>query len=225
MAVAASNEWPSPETGKELAALFDRLVLRKAVRPILTFAGRRKLLWEEGHTPKLSTSVTPAEVDRAHEQALSVPWTDQSKEMLETILRELAKEGVQPGDRRQFKAVRIAKAYAWLCGGTCVEPEHLEILASVLWDSPEEQPEKVARVIAKVANPTGMRLNQLLLECEQILAGTDVRNLAQAATATAKLQEIDKQMATLRGNGRVDRARGYVKEQIKKIKIASIESI
>ena len=43
-----------------------------------------------------------------------------------------------------------------------------------------------------------MRVNQLLLEVEQILAATDVRNLAQAATATAKLAEIDKQLATLK---------------------------
>src|SRR3954451_21981209 len=31
LAVGASNEWPSPETGKELSALFDRFVLRKTV--------------------------------------------------------------------------------------------------------------------------------------------------------------------------------------------------
>ena len=28
LAVGASNEWPSPETGKELSALFDRFLLR-----------------------------------------------------------------------------------------------------------------------------------------------------------------------------------------------------
>ena len=80
-------------------------------------------------------------------------------------------------------------------------------------------------MIARVANPTGMRLNQLLLECEQILAVTDVRSLAQAATATAKLQEIDKQLGALKGNGRVEKARGYVRDRIKQIKLASIEAI
>jgi MoxR-like ATPase len=129
---------------------------------------------------------------------------------------------VQPGDRRQYKAVGIAQAFAWLNGADQVDPEHLEVLASVLWDSPEEQPEKVASIIARVANPTGMRVNQLLLECEQILAATDAGNLAQAATATAKLGDIDRTLAGLKGNGRVDRARSYLKEQIKKIKLASI---
>jgi MoxR-like ATPase len=225
LCVAASNEWPPPDTSKELAALFDRLILRKTVRPILTAAGRKRLLWEADHTPKLSTSVTPAELDQAHAEARALPWTDEARDALETILRELAKEGVRPGDRRQYKAVGIARSYAWLAGGDRVEPEHLEILAHVLWDSPEEQPEKVAQVIARIANPTGMKLNALLLECEQILAGTDVRQLAQAATATAKLQEIEKKLAALKGNGRVEKARSYVREQIKRIKLASIEAI
>ena len=63
------------------------------------------------------------------------------------------------------------------------------------------------QVIARVANPVGMRVSQLLLEVEQIVAGADVRNLAEAAKAAAKLAEIDKQFATLAGNGRVEKAR------------------
>jgi MoxR-like ATPase len=225
LCVAASNEWPSPETGKELAALFDRFVLRKSVRPILTAAGRQRLLWHRDHTPSLSTSVTPAEVDQAHREARKLPWADEAKEATEAIVRELAKEGVQPGDRRQFKAVGVAQAYAWLCGCDRVEPEHLEVYASVLWDDPIEQPEKVAQAVARIANPTGMKVNQLLLEAEQILAAADVRQLAQAATATAKLQEIEKRLASLKADGRVERARAYVREQIKKVKLASIEAI
>jgi MoxR-like ATPase len=225
LAVAASNEWPTPETGKELAALFDRFLLRKTVRPILTIAGRKRLLWSRDHTPALSTSITPAEVDKAHADALALPWTDEAREATEVILRELNKEGIQPGDRRQFKAIGVAQAFAWLNGAGRVEPEHLEVYAHCLWDAPEEQPEKVAQVVARIANPTGMRLNALLLECEQVLAATDVRNLAQAATATAKLQEIDKQLGALKCDGRVERARGYVKEQIKKIRLGSIDAI
>src|SRR5262245_20801259 len=225
LAVAASNEWPSPETGKELSALFDRFSLRKSVRPILTASGRQRLLWGGDHTPKLSTSITPAEVDDAHGKAMALPWTEEARQALEQIVRELHKEGIQPGDRRQFKAVGVARAFAWLDGADRVEPEQLEVLASVLWDSPEEQPEKVAQVIARVANPTGMRLNQLLLECEQVLASTDVRNLSQAATAAAKLGEIERQLASLKADGRVERARAYVKEQVRKIKVASIEAI
>jgi MoxR-like ATPase len=226
LCVAASNEWASDqEGGKELAALADRFLLRKQVRPIVGAAGRQRLLWLRDHTPKLSATVTPAEVEQAHKDALGLPWTDEAKEAFEAILRELGREGVQPGDRRQYKSVAACQAFAYLCGSDHVEPEHLEVLAHCLWDVPEEQPEKVAQVVARVANPTGMRVNQLLLEVEQILAATDVRQLAQAATATAKLGEVEKQLAALRGDGRLLKARAYVREAIRKIKVASIEAV
>jgi len=225
--VAASNEWPhSQEGGKELQALFDRFLFRRTVRPILTAAGRKRLLWDRDHTPTLSTSISPEEIDQAHANARSLPWTDEAKEALDAILRELAKEGIQPGDRRQFKSVSAAQAFAYLSGGDRVEPEHLEILASTLWDDPQEQPEKVAGIVARIANPTGMRVNSFLLEVEQIVATTDIRQLAQAASAAGKLQEIIKKLSGLKGSdARVAKAREYVQQQVKRIKLASIEAI
>jgi MoxR-like ATPase len=225
--VAASNEWPQHfEGGKELNALFDRLLLRKAVRPIVSAAGRQRLLWHRDHTPKLSTSITPAEIDQAHAEALALPWADEAKEALEAILRELAKEGIQPGDRRQFKAVAAAQAFAYLNAASRVEPEHLEVLAHALWEDPQEQPDKVAGVVARIANPTGMRVNGLLMEVEQILAVTDVKQLAQAASAASKLQEVHKKLGGLKGgDGRVAKAKEYVQQQIKRIKLASIEAL
>jgi len=106
-----------------------------------------------------------------------------------------------------------------------VQPEHLEVAQHCLWDDPQEQPQKVAQVIAKIANPTGMRVTQLLLEVESVLAATDVRNLADAAKAAAKLGEIDKQFAALSGNGRLEKARAYLKDQLRKLKLASIEAV
>ncbi len=94
-----------------------------------------------------------------------------------------------------------------------------------LWDDPSEQPAKAAQVIAKIANPTGMRVTQLLLEVESVLGATDVRNLADAAKAAAKLAEIDRQFAALSGNGRLEKARAYLKDQLRKLKLASIEAV
>ena len=226
LCVSASNEWPdSQDGGKELAAVYDRFLFRRAVRPILSQAGRQRLLWVRDHTPRLSTSITPEEIHEARTDATSLPWSEEGKLALEAILRELAKEGIHPGDRRQHKSVAAAQAFAYLDGADRVEPEHLGILASVLWDDPQEQPQKCASVIAKVANPTGMRVNGLLVEAEQILAGCEVRDLARAATATAKLGEIEKTLASLKGNDRAERARAYVREQVRKLKIASIEAI
>lgn len=225
LCLAASNEWASPDTGKELAALSDRLLLRKSVSPIRSQAGRQKLLWTRDHAPKLSATVAPTEVEEARRQALSLPWSGDAKEAMEVILKELAKEGVQPGDRRQFKTVGVVQAFAYLCGADEVLCEHLEVAQHCLWDDPHQQPQKAAQVVARVANPVGMRVTQLLLEVEQVLAAADVRNLADAAKAAAKLAEIDKQFAGLKGNGRVEKARLYLKEQLKKLKLASIEAV
>jgi MoxR-like ATPase len=225
MCIAASNEWPSPETGKELSALFDRFLLRRTVSPIRSQAGQQRLLWVRDHTPKLTTSITPEEVEWARKSAEALPWSPEAKQAFEAILRELIKEGVQPGDRRQYKTVGVVQAYAYLCGADAVAPEHLEIAANTLWDDPSEQPQKVMQVISKIANPTGMRVNQLLLEAEQVLGSCDVRNLADAAKAAAKLAEIERQFAALKGNGRVDRARDYVRSELRKLKLASIEAI
>jgi len=227
LCVSASNEWPNAqEGGKELQAVYDRFLFRRTVRPILSMAGRQRLLWTRDHTAKLSTSISPEEIDQARNDALALPWTDEAKEALETILRELAKEGIQPGDRRQFKSVGAAQAFAYLSGGDRVEPEHLETLAHTLWDDPQEQPEKVAGIVARIANPTGMRVNSFLLEVEQIVAATDVRQLAQATSAASKLQEIFKKLNGLKGSdARVVKAREYVQQQVKRIKLASIEAI
>jgi MoxR-like ATPase len=226
LCLGASNEWASPDTGKELAALSDRFTLRKTVSPIRSLAGRQKLLWTRDHAPRFSTTVSPAEVEQARRQALALPWTADAKEALEVILKELAKEGVQPGDRRQFKTVGVVQAFAWLSGADEVLPEHLEVTQHCLWDAPDgDQPQKAAQVIARVANPVGMRVTQLLLEVEQVLAAADVRNLADAAKAAAKLAEIDRQLSGLKGNGRVEKARSYLKDQLKKLKLASIEAV
>jgi hypothetical protein len=125
----------------------------------------------------------------------------------------------------RFVRVTAGKLPEALHGAGRVEPEHLEILQHVLWDAPEEQPARVAQVVAKVANPAGMKVSQLLLEAEAVLAAADVPQLAQAATATAKLGEIDKQLAALGTHPRAARARAYVKDHVKRIKLASIEAI
>ena len=225
LCLGASNEWPSPDTGKELSALFDRFTLRKTVSPIRSRTGRARLLWTRDHTPRLSGTITPAEVEQARRSATALPWSGDAKQALEAVLTELAREGVRPGDRRQFKTVGVVRAFAFLNGADEVRPEHLEVAQHCLWDCPEEHPQKVAQAIARVANPAGMRIAQLLLEVESVLAATDVRNLAAAAKAAAKLGEVDKQLAGLTGHTRMETARRYVREQLKTLKLASIEAI
>lgn len=224
LCVGASNEWPSPDTGQELSALFDRFTLRHAVSPIRSHTGRRKLLWEARDTSTPGVTLTAAQVDAARQFARRLPWSADAKEACEAVLRELAREGIRPGDRRQFKTVGVVRAFAFLNGADEVQPEHLEIARCCLWDDPQEQPLQCEQVVMKVANPPGMRVSQLLLEAEQVLATADVRNLASAATAAAKLGEIDKTLSTLT-HSRAELARGHVQSELKKLKLASIAAV
>jgi MoxR-like ATPase len=229
MLMGASNEWPNAENGgKELGALFDRFLLRKQVRYIGTRSGRERLLWDADLTPKLDDiRVTVADLEVARAAAATLAWTDEAKTALNEILDLLAKDGIRPSDRRLRKSVKAVQAYAWTHGATQVEPDHLEVLAAILWDDPETQMKKAHEIIAKVANPTGMAINAAVMAVDEILATTDLKNLSQAATATTKLQDVRKRLAkmTAAGNGRVQSALEYVDQQIKAIKKSAMESL
>lgn len=226
--VAASNEWPQSENGgKELAALFDRFLFRRTVRPVMTAAGKERLRWShraEFRTMYTSKQITPEEVDQAHAEAGALPWSDEAKAAFDQVLGQLNKEGIFPGDRRQYKAVGAARAFAYLCGAAEVAPDHLEILTSVLWDDPEQTP-KCEAIIAKIANPSSMKINSVLWEVEGILNGLDAKDLKAAATASKKLQECAKQLGALHGSERAAKAALYVKGEIKRIHQMSMESL
>ncbi|MGH9897023.1 MAG: AAA family ATPase, partial [bacterium] len=186
--VAASNEWPADnDGGKELGALFDRFLFRKTVRPV-SKAGRSRLLWERNHTPHLRTTISQEELDQACGEANDMDWTDDARKALDEILDTQVKEGIHPGDRRQYKSILAAQAYAYLCGADMVRREHLEILAHVLWDDPTEHPQKCAKVVAKIANPTGHLITEKLLQVQDVLAK------CSPTEAVPKLKEIQKEL-------------------------------
>jgi MoxR-like ATPase len=225
LCVAASNEWPAPEVAKELGALFDRFLLRRAIVPVRTADGRQRLLWGDRPPLRFSEPLSPGELEVGCRAAAALPWSTEGRDALHAILRELAKEGIRPGDRRQVKTIGVVRAYAFLQGAEAVQSEHLEAAAHCLWEDPVEQPQVTARIIGRIANPPGMRVAGLLQEAEQILATTDSRDLAQAAAATVKLGEIERQLAALDGDPRASRLRGYVRDQIKRLRLDSLSAV
>jgi MoxR-like ATPase len=230
LCVAASNEWPTGEGQQELGALFDRFVLRRTVRPISSAAGLHRLRFGSRGpvgaplNAPLSVTLTPAELEAARAAAAELPWSKEAEEAFAEIIVMLNKEGVFPGDRRQVKAVHVASAAAFLEGAAEVQPEHLTILADVLWDSPEEQPKKAFEVVNKIANPSGFAVTSLLVEAEQILHGTDTKNIANVTAAAQKIGEVMKKMQAMKGNPKADKAFLYLKEQARKLRAAAIDA-
>jgi len=223
LCVAASNEWPGDqEGGRELGALFDRFLLRKAVRPIATERGLDRLLWAPVE-PRLSTTLTPEELTQANAEASVLPWTEAAKAAFVDILRTAKQEGIVPGDRRCRKSVGVAQAFAWLNGASAVEKDHLEILSHVLWDDPAEQPDKLAKIVGKIANPQAMRVNSLLMEAEQLCGRTDLHDLADCATACKKLAEIRGKLIDMPGS-KAKLAAEHVESEVKRIRLATVEA-
>jgi MoxR-like ATPase len=221
--LGAANDWPSGDEGKSLGALVDRFMLRKSVAPISSMTGRQKLLWNN-QPPEFSTKLSAHELTAARLDAQGLSWSIEAKQALEAILDELSRQGVRPSDRRQYKSVAIVQAYAWLNGGDEVLPEHLEILTHVLWADQQESA-KVRSVIMQVAAPVGMKVNGLISEIEQVLSSADPKDLGQAATAAAKLSEINKTLKGLKSHPKVASAIAYLKEKITELRLKSLDSI
>ncbi len=221
--LGAANDWPSGDEAKSLGALVDRFMLRKSVLPISSAAGRQKLLWNN-QPPEFSTSLSGHELIAARLDAQGLVWSKEAKQALESILDELARQGVKPSDRRQFKSVSIVQAYAWLNGAEEVQPEHLEILTHVLWVDHEEA-SKVRSVIMQIAAPVGMKVSGLIGETEQILSSVNTKDLGATATAASKLAEIQKSLKAMKEHPKALAAIAYVKEKITELRLKSLDSI
>lgn len=240
MAIAASNEFPSDadaggsdngsnyaghSTGKELGAIFDRFLFRKIVQPVASPEGLERLLFDADLTPKLSTRITPDEVAAARDQAKSLAFSDEAKDTLLEILRELAKEGILPGDRRKRWSVEAVRGYSFLLGANRVEKEHLEILAHTLWYDPREQPAKAGKIVATLSNPVGLEAANKLAEAKDALVGMDFRRLESVLATTSKLEAVHKDLEKLgKNNPRVQAAMDYVSKKLTKIRADLVKS-
>lgn len=207
IALAASNEWPE---GKELGALFDRFVLRKTVK-LVSRIGRRRLLRERNHEPQFSTTITTAELDLAHQEAMDLELTDQTWDVMDEILNELNQAGIRPGDRRMKKSVNIARAYAYLRGADQVEPLHLEVLKFVLWEDATEQEQKCHKIVSRLSNPTGSKITDLLTQAASVV------EQSRPEEAVSKLQEIQKELKELPDHDRKEPAIKYVGNEVKRL--------
>jgi MoxR-like ATPase len=224
MCVTASNEWPNPESAKELSALFDRFLVRKSVQKIVSPAGVDRLLFEENLTPEVGEPLTAEELRRAVVETFHTPISDAAKEAYREILRLLASEGIRPGDRRIRKSLGVVKAAAYMAGDDEVAPEHLEILTHVLWDDPVEHPQKCTQIVGKISNPAGLKINEHILQAEEIVANTDPKDLGRASESLARLGKIAKELEVIKGDKAANGLK-RVKQHILNLRKASIESM
>lgn len=202
LCVAASNEYPSPdEGGKELAAIFDRFLIRMNVKPIGSPEGLRRLLTG----PEVTFAYDPdaflslGDIDSLRSQAAATRISDDAYAMFVSILDACRAEGVFPGDRRKRQAVGAVRAYALLNGHDSVTTDDFEILSHILWDDPAEQPLVVRKIVSRIAAPANMAITEHLRALGDIVASVAPKTtkLTQLAEAVAKLDDIAKQLRPL----------------------------
>jgi MoxR-like ATPase len=217
VAVDASNEWPVAQEAQELGAIFDRFLIRSVVRPV-SMQGRSRLLYDA--LPAVVETASLADVDAAALEASALPYTEEAKVTLHSILDALNAAGIKPGDRRMRKSVGIARAAAWLAGAKEVKPVHLECLQSVLWSAPEQR-EECGSIVSRLSNPVGAELTELLRQADEI--SQSIVDAATRMAAIKKLEDVENRAKrlTTQGNGRAEKVLRYVRtERVKQTGIA-----
>jgi MoxR-like ATPase len=152
------------------------------------------------------------------EAVAGIPWTQDAKDCLNSILKESREEGIVPGDRRLCKSKKAAQAFAFLEGDDEVKPEHLAVLSHTLWMDPKEQAKKLFEIVGKIANPSSMKVNSYILESQEIIRNLDLHraDIPKICEDLNKLKEIHKKLSKVKGV-RATRGAVHVKDMIGKV--------
>ena len=153
--VAASNELPE---NSELAAMYDRFLLRYWVNPIIDRDNIKALLTSTNQPSK--TFMTLQELKICQDETGFIPVPDEIIDCIILIKQKIEEAGFKVSDRRWKLSISIFKAAAYLGGETEVTEEQLEILNHVLWDDPKDQ-QKLNSIIGMTANPINLKAKEV----------------------------------------------------------------
>lgn len=196
--IMASNEMPPEVEGA--AALWDRIVFRLWVDNVSEGWAFINMLKTEEIADFDNGSVTIQDLDRVNKAVHAVGFPDYMFDRLNHLRQTLASQdnSVVTSDRMWKRCIKILKAWAFLCGDTAVDDEHIDILRHVLWQEPE-QIAIVNETITKMVSQTSMRAKDITKECggivEVALAARDI--ISAGMEANTKLQNLRDELDTL----------------------------
>jgi MoxR-like ATPase len=195
--VGCSNEFPE---GAVLDALYDRFLLKFIPKYIQEDSGFAHMLTATKLTT--DTKLTLDEIHTLQETAQKMPLDDTIIRHIVKIRKELAKQGIQPSDRRYKQAQSCVKGYALLNGRQKVTPDDLRILKDILWDRQEEMA-TVETTITQNVNPYGAEMTEIVKAINEALKGLseqeeDGKKVLVAAEIASKMKKSVKRMEELR---------------------------
>ena len=223
--IGTSNKYPNGDGNKELKAMFDRFLLRRTVKPISRRSNVSRLLWGDLNLSLPDEhKLSDGELEDAQAAVSAMEWDDDAKQAYEEIIFESRRSGINPSGRRLRQCVTAASAYAYLSNCPEVSQDHLGILADCLWVDPsDDQRRELTSVITKIASPSDLVCNSLMLEVDQIVDAIDTSDVAATSGSIKKLENIGKRLRKL-GSARSERCCVEIEEAIGKIKVSAFSS-
>jgi len=204
LCVGASNELPE---GSELAALYDRFLVRYWVDPIKSLKSMSAMLVAGDQSIGVAASL--ADWTKAQAEAKQICFPAVAVDALLSLKAKVEADGVSVSDRRWKRIVGLLRANAWLSEDTEVSTDHFEILADCLWSDPATRTQVASRVSDVVGSAVATSrkiLDMLVVARNQVTARpTDPQGLGdwrkqlvtlgtEATEAVLKLQaEAEKQ--------------------------------
>ncbi|ADC64687.1 ATPase associated with various cellular activities AAA_5 [Ferroglobus placidus DSM 10642] len=177
--IAASNELPEDE--RELAALYDRLLIRYTVGYIKDDASFEEMLkGGEEYTPKTRITMDELKVMQGQVAGIDISRVIPSIVQLRKSLRE---SGIVVSDRRFKQSISVIKAHAFFSGRSAATIDDLRVLQHIMWDTPE-QIRAVRAVIMDAVDPFARKV----MEYRDIIS--DYSSRLQGRIDAAEIQEI-----------------------------------
>ena len=199
---AASN-WPEIKARTEnVAALWDRLVLRVEVKEVEGEDAEIQLLeaGERVGAYKPRETLTIAELDAAKRALEGIEIKTAMRRNLVRLRHRLVKENVVNTGRRMVTLQMVLRASAWLAGRAEVTLEDFDALRFGLWHD-KEQIDVVAAVLDTIDHETVTKAMKLIDEASQQHRQNQglpaQRALQEAPHVCRKIREMMKQVQTL----------------------------
>lgn len=194
----ASNEVP---TEARLAALYDRLLIRRRLRPI-SGPGPFIEMLEKRRPVHPEPILAWDDVLKAQAQAAEVTLPFKVLKAVAEIRRVLAEKDIEPSDRRLYEAMAVVRAAAWRDGSVEAEPGHLMCLADMCWDHPDQIPE-VLTAVTEILEPLISEADRLMRKVAairgQIRQGLEeIERMRLANELHDKVKRASKELAVLR---------------------------
>lgn len=149
-------------------------------------------------------TVTLDDLDKAHQEALSLPRAPQADELFFELYEEIMSRGSEVSTRRLVESMVACQSNAWLKGHSEVKVPDLEVLADFWWQTMEDH-DTVRTIILEAVNPSEKEAAKLLEDFDALRNEySNAKKLDDVKKSQTGL-EVYRKLKTLLGNARLER--------------------